>query len=552
MVSRPNSSRVTLVRLGTRSSSQEGSRAIQDRIGAFALICAAIAGTFLVVYPLLGSLLPQGGKQHRDWALAWHAAGVGMLLAVWAVARSRRALSTAALAALDAGSVAFSSAAFTAMALSPRDAAALQTCLLTAMCLVITRAIMVPSEASRTLWVSAIGMLPVPIASWIGMNRSPLVGFGQELSNIANSGFVGLYVVDRVVWCTAAVMIAGVASRVIYGLREEVREAQQLGQYTLEERIGEGGMGTVYRARHLLLRRPTAIKLVRQERLGKAQLQRFEREVQLTSQLTHPNTISIFDYGHTPDGVFYYAMEYLDGYNLDELVERYGAQPSARVIHILAQACGALSEAHERGLIHRDIKPANIFLCERGGEMDAVKVLDFGLVKDVAEVNPALSDVQTVTGTPLFMSPEAITMPNQVEATSDIYALGLVGYYLLTGTHVFSGATIVEVCFGHVHSEPEPPSARVPGVASDLEAVLLRCLRKDPKARPNTARALRDELLSCRDAGGWSEALARQWWQGRRRSDSIDPRAPRAPAQALATVQIELRPRLAPAPHTES
>ena len=223
-------------------------------------------------------------------------------------------------------------------------------------------------------------------------------------------------------------------SQVIYGLRAQVVEAERMGQYVLEKRR-RSGMGTVYLARHALLRRPTAIKLLPADKAGAETISRFEREVQNTSMLSHPNTVAIFDYGRTPEGVFYYAMEYLEGVDLQRLVERFGPQSPARVVHILAQICGALAEAHARGLVHRDVKPANAILCERGGVPDTGKVVDFGLVKDMgtrarspAGSDAALqTDINTIVGTPADLAPEAIASPDEVDARSEIYAIGAVG-----------------------------------------------------------------------------------------------------------------------------
>jgi serine/threonine protein kinase len=273
---------------------------------------------------------------------------------------------------------------------------------------------------------------------------------------------------------------------------------QVLGSYTLGEKIGEGGMGVVYKARHALLERPTAIKLLHPERVKSEDIRRFEREVQLTSRLSHPNTISIYDFGRSKDGAFYYAMEYLDGLDLQTLVEREGPLAPARVAHVLAQLCGALSEAHGAGLIHRDIKPANIMVCERGGEADVVKVLDFGLTKELGAPKMAVtrSDVQTLLGTPLYLSPEALIAPDTMDGRSDLYAVGAVGYFLLTGTPPFSGNGLFEVCAQHLHAEPVPPSRRRRSpVPPELEALILSCLHKSMDGRPQSARALRERLL---------------------------------------------------------
>jgi serine/threonine-protein kinase len=317
---------------------------------------------------------------------------------------------------------------------------------------------------------------------------------------------------------------ATLALRVALGLRRRVDLAMRLGQYTLVRKLGEGGMGVVYEATHAMLRRPTAVKLLSAAKPNDTSLVRFEREVQLTSRLTHPNTIAIFDYGKTPDGIFYYAMELLDGANLEDLVRAHGRLEPARVVHVLRQVCGSLAEAHAAGLIHRDIKPANIVLCERGGVADVAKVLDFGLVKSVgagAAFDVATTASSQITGTPLFMAPEAIVSPDNVDARSDLYAVGCVGYFLLTGEHVFKASTLVEVCSHHLHTKPKPPSERCSAeIPADLEQIILACLEKDPDARPADADALSARLASVALASPWTAADARAWW--RSREDSIE------------------------------
>src|SRR4051812_3794496 len=291
-------------------------------------------------------------------------------------------------------------------------------------------------------------------------------------------------------------------------------EAQQIGQYKLEHKLGAGGMGVVYKGQHAMLRRPTAIKMLDVDRVNEGSIQRFEREVQITSQLNNPHTVAIYDFGHTPEGVFYYAMEYLDGIDLQTLVERYGPQPVPRVIHMLLQVCSSLYEAHSLGLVHRDIKPANIMLNRRGGEPDVVKVLDFGLVKAVDDQQQrGMTHQASLTGTPLYMSPEAIQMPNSVDARSDLYAVGAMGYFLLTGQPVFEADSVVDLCQKHVATPPVPPSERVrTPIPPELESAVLACLEKSRAKRPQTARDLAALISRCAEATAWSIEDSDAWW----------------------------------------
>jgi serine/threonine-protein kinase len=275
-------------------------------------------------------------------------------------------------------------------------------------------------------------------------------------------------------------------------------------------------MGVVYRATHALLRRDTAVKLLLPTRISAASIARFEREVKLTAQLTHPNTVAILDYGRTPDGVFYYAMEYLEGGDLEQAISYSGVLPPGRVIWILNQVCSALAEAHDLGLVHRDIKPSNVILCERGRDGDIAKLLDFGLVKDLNAADGGLTHDEAITGTPLYIPPESVTSPDKVDGRSDLYSLGAVAYFLLTGTPPFTGNTIVEICTHHLHSQPEPPSERRPELPLDLEAVILRCLQKDPQARYQTALQLRAALSACTVAATWNAQHAADWWERER------------------------------------
>jgi serine/threonine-protein kinase len=361
----------------------------------------------------------------------------------------------------------------------------------------VVRAALLPSTPARSALISAISFAPlVPVT-----NRLYAAGI-PDLMPLPPWAYVAI-------WAGLGVAATTVISYVIYGLQLQVRKAMQLGQYLLEDKIGEGGMGVVYRASHAMLRRPTAIKLLTGS-TGQA-AERFEREVQITARLTHPNTVAVFDYGRTPDGVFYYAMEYLDGITLEDLIEEFGPLPPSRVVHILVQVCGALDEAHANALVHRDIKPANIMLTERGRVPDVVKVLDFGLVKETEQSDPGVSNVNTILGTPHYMAPEAIIDPGNVTARTDLYAVGATAYFLLTGEHVFDGSNLVEVCSQHLHQAPVPPSQKRPDVPAALERIVLACLAKKPDERPADAAALIELLDEC-DVAEWTRDDARTWW----------------------------------------
>ncbi len=374
--------------------------------------------------------------------------------------------------------------------------------------LVAIRASLVPTTPRRTAWVSAAYGVPVIIATTFLV---PAPGGALTWRQLDSDIFPWLPGMSAMMWIYATITCT-VISSVIYGLRSKVREVQQLGQYTIGRKLGEGGMGEVFEARHGMMRRPSAIKLLKPERAGDESLRRFEREVQMTARLTHPNTITIFDYGRTEANVFYYAMELLEGATLQRIVEVGGPQSPARVVRILNMACAALREAHGIGLIHRDIKPANMMLCAQGGELDVLKLLDFGLVKDVsAERGVELTQGQAITGTPQYMAPESILNANAADARSDMYALGAVAYFLLVGTPVFDGKTVVEVCSQHLHEAPRPLSRHGVSVAAELEAAVMSCLVKDPAGRPQSAAELQQRLADC-TVGSWTPTDAEQWW----------------------------------------
>ena len=488
----------------------------QFRLSRFGLVLALIGLGFILVNLLLSLWLGR---------LSFNLSSVPLVVATVAFAllwlllrgapRSRSFVRTVELSTLFVGTAAFSSMALVMDMLANPDM--LVRTLLTYMLLVY--AVYVPSTARHTLIVA--GLMTVPLLTSIflafsawdpALHDPPAAPWPKgEVGDMAYPATL----VTAFFWAVVVAMAASF-SNTIYGLRKAVRDSRRLGQYTLEEKLGEGGMGVVYRASHAMLRRPTAIKLLHPDRAGQEALTRFEREVQRTAMLTHPNTVTVFDYGRTTDGVFYYAMELLEGASLQEIVEVDGAQPAERVIHLLEQAAGSLAEAHDAGLIHRDIKPGNILVVDRGGIADLVKVVDFGLVKDVRgeAADATVTSIGSITGTPLYRAPEMITAAETVDARTDIYALGAVGYWLLTGTHVFRGNTVMEVLAHHLHTAPERPSARLNvELERDLEKVLLACLAKRPDERPASAHELRGQLRACAAARRWTHSRAAEWWK---------------------------------------
>jgi serine/threonine-protein kinase len=515
---------------------EEGRAFLQERLALFNKVSFLISGAFFLVGGTLGAIgLPppepvSSAFRHRSMTL--HASTLVVELLAWLACARGPGLHPRTLRALDVGALFLVCAGFAAQAFDlaggrfePTGPYSRATLVLILTNVLLARAVFVPSPAPWTAALSACCAAPVVAVALLAADAQ------------AGAGSASIWLV---LWALCAVVVATLASRVIYGLREQVQKARRLGQYTLEQKLGEGGMGVVYRASHAMLRRPTAIKLLPPEKAGAGAIERFEREVQLTARLSHPNTVAVFDYGRTPDGVFYYAMEYLDGVDLHTLVRADGPQPPARVAHVLRQVASALVEAHGIGLIHRDVKPENVMLCERGGIPDVAKVLDFGLVRDLEQASTQ-SRVDVVQGTPLYLSPEAITAPDRVEGRSDLYALGAVGYFLLTGHHVFEGATLVEVCAHHLHTRPVPPSERLGRpLPAPLEALVLECLEKEPARRPASASVLRGRLAALARDLDWSEEDARVWWQRWR----ARPGAERPAAETLgATLSVSFLDR---------
>jgi eukaryotic-like serine/threonine-protein kinase len=451
-----------------------------------------IVGMFLL-YEAHGDIEPD------DQETIYVIAGAGLLVqgVIWRGFLLRRKLSFEQLYAVDliygfgTGAV-FAGAAFVAREYHfPTTANLLWTCLV-----IFLRTIVVPSTGRRTTIVGIATFLPMLPAA-IGLS----VYSKQELPEDALIGSV------VIIGCVV-ILLATIGSRIIWGLRRQVESAMRLGQYTLGGQIGIGGNGEVHHAHHAMLRRPTAIKVMRPDRIAPQTLDRFEQEVQAMSKLTHPNTVAVYDYGRSPEGLFYYAMEYLEGIDLDKLVIEYGPQPGDRVIAILVQVCGALHEAHCRGMTHRDIKPANIILCERGQMPDVAKVVDFGLVKEADSPD----DGRSIACTPHYAAPEIMNAPDRIGPATDLYALGAVAYFLLTGRRVFDGATDYDVCIKQVQEAPAPPSKHRP-VSPPLENLILSCLAKKPDDRPASAADLAIALKAIPPAGDWTEDRARAWWR---------------------------------------
>jgi serine/threonine protein kinase len=376
---------------------------------------------------------------------------------------------------------------------------------------ILVCAMIAPSSPRKMLAATLLSATTDPLAMWLAHLRG-LETPGPVASMMI---FVPNY---------ACAIVAVWPSFVLRHISGRLREARDLGAYELIELLGHGGMGEVWRARHRLLARSAAIKLVRPELLGaaneaeaKTMTRRFAREAQATAALSSPHTINIFDYGSTQDGTFYYVMELLAGRDLESLVREFGPVPADRVVYLLRQACHSLADAHARGLVHRDIKPANIYVCRMGLEYDFVKVLDFGLVKysDNRTMQQTMMTAEhTTTGTPAFMAPEVILGEREVDARADVYAIGCVAYYLLTGELVFEADTPMKMFLHHVQTPPVPPSQRTElPIPPELDALVMACLEKNPDRRPQDARQLFSLACDCRMLKTWDNEAARVWWE---------------------------------------
>jgi eukaryotic-like serine/threonine-protein kinase len=372
--------------------------------------------------------------------------------------------------------------------------------------LILTYSILMPNTWQRALVVLLpTACLPYGLLFWLHW-QFPAIQSALEQDRMG-SFFPTPFV---------AVFVAVFGAYTVNAVRREAFKAKQLGQYVLKSKLGAGGMGEVYRAEHQLLKRPCVVKLIKPSKADDAAvLARFEREVQATARLTHWNTIEVYDYGHADDGTFYYVMELLPGLSLEDMVEQYGPLPPERAIHFLRQACKALREAHAKGLIHRDIKPANVFAAERGGVYDLAKLLDFGLVREQVrtEGEAKLTQQGSFSGSPLYMCPEQVTAYEKLDARSDIYSLGAVAYFLLTGGPPFEGEDVWEVIAAHRRDPVKPPAEVNAAVPPDLDSIVIRCLAKLPANRFQDVESLDAALAGCACAGKWTEDQAAAWWR---------------------------------------
>jgi eukaryotic-like serine/threonine-protein kinase len=519
-----------------------GSPFVQARLALLGKVVFLLSFGFFAVFN--GLLLVAGGPSVlpvlATQANLWHFLSSSLMAVLWVLTRVRP-WSLRTLGMLDCCSILLPGVGLALMAAQP-DEKQLMAGLFALTVTMMARAVLIPSTARRTFSLSALAALPLIGVSIVFHEGAPLAGFSPAFMH-------ALVAVNAVLWMSIAVTLSSVTSRTIYGLRQQVKAASEIGQYTLEERIGRGGMGEVWRARHRMLIRPAAVKLVTPSELGSAEgrdpdlrLRRFEREARATAGLKSPHTVQLYDFGVTDDGTFYYVMELLEGMDLDTLVDRFGAVPPERAVHLLLQVCASLDDAHENGLIHRDIKPANIVVSRIGTAWDFVKVLDFGLVKLDStrhnEQSAMLSADNNLSGTPGFIAPEVV-LGTLTDHRVDIYGLGCVAYWLVTGKLVFEGPGAIKVMSDHLHTAPVAPSARGPlSLPRELDALILECLAKDPSHRPPSARALQARLQAIPLDAAWTRERAQEWWS----SNAPGSVAKRSVADML--LSREARPRV--------
>jgi serine/threonine-protein kinase len=503
--------------LGAGLDTSEGRSFLRERLALEGKMVFVLGAVFWIALGAVsGGLGLVGLMPPLSWRSAvFHGAGMAVMGFLWLAAR-RSGWRIRSLGLLDAVALILSCWCWAFMMAGTGHSVA--GALLAGLVTVIARSVVVPSSAARTFWLSLAALAPMaPVSYFLGApTASPAYPFPPTVGAV-------LTAITSALWAGVAVATATMTSRVIYGLRQRVKQANELGQYRLEERIGAGGMGEVWRAHHRLLIRPAAIKLIRPEALGSSTEQpdllhrRFELEARATAGLRSPHTVQLYDFGVGDDGTLYYVMELLEGFNADELVRKFGPMPAERAVHILEHMCCSLADAHRHGLVHRDVKPANVFVSRQGLGGDFAKVLDFGLVKlDRSQDDKdalRLTAAGMTTGTPAFMAPEMV-LGLPVDHRVDIYAFGCVAYWLLTGHLVFDGSAATKVMLDHAQTPPTPPSRRGElAIPADLEQLVLDCLEKDPADRPQSARELAARLAACRHGRDeWTPERAERWW----------------------------------------
>jgi serine/threonine-protein kinase len=518
--------------------STEYERTVAQRLGIFAAVIAGVVSTVFVVLFVLIETLGWKTPPHADEAHVVQGALVALSLGVFAVSRSRR-LSPGTVVLV--GLVYEVAGAFLVALQSWLIGALIQDHLLNIswLCVwIVMFPLLVPATPRSNI-----------VASFASATMAPLcflfrVVSGKEPHPGAQKLFVSFF--PNYMAAAMAIVPAVLLHRLGHSLHAAEKRLKELGSYQLVEMLGRGGMGEVWRAEHRMLAREAAVKIVHLEdetaEAREHMLRRFEVEARATASLHSPHTVSLYDFGISSEGTFYYVMELLYGLDLESLVSRFGPVPPARAVHIMKQACASLAEAHAAGMVHRDIKPANIYLCRLGLEHDWVKILDFGLVASAKGCTSCTKDgskgrltaANTIVGTPSFMAPEMAEGRPDIDGRADIYALGCVAYWLLTGTLVFDGPdkTPMKILMDHVGTPPEPPSKRLGRpLPAALEAVLLRCLEKDPRNRPPSASELARQLDACALEDAWDAERAHGWWK----ENLADLAAPVVDAHALSS-----------------
>jgi eukaryotic-like serine/threonine-protein kinase len=510
--------RVSLIEADEHDRTNDGLMSSRQRLQ---IVCSMLLVGFGVFY--FRNVFVEGffGKLWRLWAFAFGVLGLSeMLLVFWKPTTRRRLLVIELL--IFGGTACYFSAlmhysVLRNVNLNPPLANWIVFSVMTSTtwCCVLAFTYAMVAAESRRRAVAMVTLLSgapavVAIYEW---TQSPV------FAEVVNGGMLTMIVLTSVFCCGVLVYWVYRLDR----LKKEAARARRFGQYRLKRLIGRGGMGEVYLAEHTLLKRPCALKRIRPgQDTDPVTLARFEREVRATAELSHPHTVEIYDYGRAGDGTFYYVMELLWGLTFDDLIHKHGPLPAARAVYLLRQVCEALEEAHAAGLIHRDIKPSNIYAARRGGEYDFVKLLDFGLVKGVMRADqPSLSRAETVVGSPLYMSPEQTINERTSDVRADLYSLGAVGYFLVVGHPPFIAENPLEIMISHARDAVRPPSQLAPDLPADVEAILLKCLAKEPQERFASSAALGEALAACSVAGQWTRGDAARWWQEHR--DSLVP-----------------------------